>query len=162
MGRVEITVSRFGGDELKSTIRQLMCKDSKHHDAILNSKVPKEHWSIDDLMKYTNSVDVVVQRWANAVGEPLDYPTEVARSIFGSLITTRLLIDDLKVLKHNPQAEVISLLDGTQIITDLKQKMLPMSKSYARVPSLAQWYMTLANEIDLAYREIRRGLKDGR
>jgi hypothetical protein len=71
------------------------------------------------------------------------------------------LIDDLKILKHNPGADCISLLDGTQIITDLKQKMLPMSKSYARVPSLAQWYMTLPNEIDVVYRAIRRRLKDG-
>ena len=123
--------------------------------------MPKEDWSIQDLKDFTNSVDVVVNRWADAVGEHLDYPTEVVGSIFGSLITTRLLIDDLKVLKHNPQAEVISLLDGTQILTDLKQQMLPMSKSYARVPSLAQWYLTLANEIDLAYRVIRRRLKDG-
>lgn len=147
---------------MKITVRQLMCRDSPKHDAILNSKIPKEDWTIQDLMHYTNSVDEVVQRWANAVGEHLDYPTDVVGGVFGSLITTRLLIDDLKVLKNNPQAEVISLLDGTQIITDLKQKMLPMSKSYARVPSLAQWYMTLANEIDLAYREIRRRLKDGR
>ncbi len=147
---------------MKITVRQLMCRDSPEHDVVLNSKIPKEDWSIEDLMKFTSSVDVVVQRWANAVGEHMEYPTEVVGSIFGSLITTRMLIDDLKVLKHNPQAEVISLLDGTQIITDLKQKMLPMSKSYARVPSLAQWYMALANEIDLAYRVIRRRLKDGR
>ena len=146
---------------MKSTVRQLMCKDSEYHNSILTNKMPKEDWSIQDLKDFTNSVDVVVNRWADAVGEHLDYPTEVVGSIFGSLITTRLLIDDLKVLKHNPQAEVISLLDGTQILTDLKQQMLPMSKSYARVPSLAQWYLTLANEIDLAYRVIRRRLKDG-
>jgi len=145
-----------------NTVRQLMCKDLPKHDLVLSNKMPKDEWTLVDLMNYTHSVDVVIQRWADAVAEHLDYPEDVVGEIWGALILTRLMIDDLKVLNHNPQAEVISLLDGTQLITDLKQKMLPMSKSYARVPSLAQWYMTLPNEIDLAYRSIRRRLKDGR
>ena len=164
MGRTQITIGCFRGDERMkkpNTVRLLMCKDNPKHETILHSKVPKDDWTIEDLMAYTHSVDVVVSRWANAVGEHLEYPDDVVSEIWGALIMTRLLVDDLKVLKHNPEADCISLLDGTQIITELKQKMLPMSKSYARVPSLAQWYMTLPNEIDLVYRSIRRRLKDG-
>jgi len=138
-----------------------MLKDMPEHDFILNTKIPKEDWTIENLLHYSNSVDQVVKRWAEAVSEHLEYPEEVVSNIWGALVMTRLLIDDLKILKHNPGADCISLLDGTQIITDLKQKMLPMSKSYARVPSLAQWYMTLPNEIDVVYRAIRRRLKDG-
>lgn len=143
------------------SVRHLMLKDMPEHDFILNTKIPKEDWTIENLLHYTNSVDQVVKRWAEAVSEHLEYPEEVVSNIWGALVMTRLLIDDLKILKHNPGADCISLLDGTQIITDLKQKMLPMSKSYARVPSLAQWYMTLPNEIDVVYRSIRRRLKDG-
>lgn len=143
------------------SVRHLMLKDMPEHDIILNTKIPKENWTIENLLHYTNSVDQVVKRWAEAVSEHLEYPEEVVSNIWGALVMTRLLIDDLKILKHNPGADCISLLDGTQIITDLKQKMLPMSKSYARVPSLAQWYMTLPNEIDVVYRAIRRRLKDG-
>jgi len=143
------------------SVRHLMLKDMPEHDSILNTKIPKDEWTVGDLLFYTNSVDQVVKRWADAVSEHLEYPGEVVSNIWGSLIMTRLLIDDLKILKTNPGADCISLLDGTQIITDLKQKMLPMSKSYARVPSLAQWYMTLPNEIDVVYRAIRRRLKDG-
>ena len=143
------------------SVRHLMLKDMPEHDFILNTKIPKEDWTIENLLHYSNSVDQVVKRWAEAVSEHLEYPEEVVSNIWGALVMTRLLIDDLKILKHNPGADCISLLDGTQIITDLKQKMLPMSKSYARVPSLAQWYMTLPNERDVVYRALRRRLKDG-
>jgi len=143
------------------TVRQLMLEDLPLHSNILKSKKPKEEWTIGDLTNYTNSVDMVVKRWAEAVTEHLEFPESIVAEILGSLVVTRLLIDDLKILTKNPSADCISLLDGTQIITDLKQKMLPMSKSYARVPSLAQWYMTLPNEIDVVYRSIRRRLKDG-
>jgi len=143
------------------TVRQLMLRDMPEHYIRLNSKKPKDEWTIGDLTAYTNSVDMVVNRWSEAVAEHLDFPENIVAEILGSLVVTRLLIDDLKVLKNNPLADCISLLDGTQIITDLKQKMLPMSKSYARVPSLAQWYMSLPNEIDVVYRSIRRRLKDG-
>lgn len=143
------------------TIQHLMLKDSPEHHAILTNPKTKNAWSLQDLINYTNSVDVVVKRWANAVSEHLERPEEIESEIYGALMTTRLLIKDLEILEHNNNAECISLLDGTQIITDLKQKMLPMSKSYAKVPSLAQWYMTLPSEIDMAYRNIRRRLKDG-
>ena len=143
------------------TVRELMLKDLPEHHTILSNNKAKGLWTIEDLLEYTNSVDMVVKRWAEAVEEHLEYPESIVADILGSLIVTRLLISDLKILKHKPNAECISLLDGTQIITDLKQKMLPMSKSYARVPSLAQWYMTLASEIDTAYRSLRRRLKDG-
>jgi hypothetical protein len=143
------------------TVRQLMLKDLPLHHIRLNSKKSKDEWTIGNLMDYTNSVDMVVKRWSEAVAEHLEFPENIVAEILGSLVVTRLLIDDLKVLVQNPSADCISLLDGTQIITDLKQKMLPMSKSYARVPSLAQWYMSLPNEIDVVYRSIRRRLKDG-
>ena len=143
------------------TVRQLMLHDEPKHHQILNSKKPKEQWEINDLLSFTHSVDLVVKRWAEAVQEHLEYPENIVAEILGSLIVTRLLIDDLRVLETNPKADCISLLDGTQIITDLKQKMLPMSKSYAKVPSLAQWYMSLPQEIDIVYRNIRRRLKDG-
>lgn len=145
------------------TIRHLMLKDLPTHDLILNNNIPKEQWSIEDLLSYTNSVDMVVVRWADAIKEHFndDKHEEILSEILGSLIVTRMLIADLKILETNPNAECISLLDGTQIITDLKQKMLPMSKSYAKVPSLSQWYMSLSNEIDFVYRSIRRRLKDG-
>lgn len=84
--------------------------------------MPKDEWTLVDLMNYTHSVDVVIQRWADAVAEHLDYPEDVVGEIWGALILTRLMIDDLKVLNHNPQAEVISLLDGTQLITYFQTK----------------------------------------
>lgn len=143
------------------TVRQLMLEDLPLHSGILKSKKPKEEWTIGDLINYTHSVDMVVKRWSEAVTEHLEFPESIVAEILGSLVVTRLLIDDLKVLRKDALADCISLLDGTQIITDLKQKMLPMSKSYARVPSLAQWYMALPNEIDVVYRSIRRRLKDG-
>jgi len=143
------------------SVRHLMLKDMPKHDSILNTKIPKDEWTVEDLLFYTNSVDQVVKRWVEAISEHLEYPEEIVSNIWGALVMTRLLIDDLKILKTDPGADCISLLDGTQIITDLKQKMLPMSKAYARVPSLAQWYMTLPNEIDVVYRAIRRRLKDG-
>ena len=143
------------------TVRHLMMRDLPDHHDILNSKMPKGEWQIQDLMEYTDSVDIVVKRWAEAIKEHLEYPEDIVADIIGALIVTRLLIDDLKYIEADCNADCVSLLDGTQIITDLKQKMLPMSKSYARVPSLAQWYMTLPNEIDIVYRSIRRRLKDG-
>jgi hypothetical protein len=89
-------------------------------------------------------------------------PEELVGEVYGSLMMARMIFEDLKVLKANPNNEVISLLDATQILSGLKQAMLPMSKSYAKTPTLSQWYMTLGNDIDLFYRSIRRRLKNGR
>lgn len=161
MDGTEIKTCCFRGDERMKTIKHLMLKDSPEHQAILTNGKSKDLWTIRDLINYTNTIDVVVERWANAVSEHLERPEEIEAEIYGSLMITRMLISDLEILEHNPNAECISLLDGTQIITDLKQKMLPMSKSYAKVPSLAQWYMTLPSDVDMAYRNIRRRLKDG-
>lgn len=139
-----------------------MCRDVDDYTKTLTNELSKQEWTIEMLLDYTNVIDVVVDRWANAIKESLDeYPENIVADIYGALVVVRLLIDDLKVLKTNKDADCISLLDGTQIITNLKQKMLPMAKSYARVPSLAQWYMTLPNEVDVVYRSIRRRLKDG-
>ena len=84
------------------SVRHLMLKDMPEHDIILNTKIPKEDWTIENLLHYTNSVDQVVKRWADAVSEHLEYPEEVVSNIWGALVMTRLLIDDLKILKHNP------------------------------------------------------------
>ena len=144
------------------TVYHLMCRDVDDYTKTLTNELSKQEWTIEMLLDYTNVIDVVVDRWANAIEESLDeYPENIVADIYGALVVVRLLIDDLKVLKTNKDADCISLLDGTQIITNLKQKMLPMAKSYARVPSLAQWYMTLPNEVDVVYRSIRRRLKDG-
>tara|TARA_R100001510_G_C7621450_1_gene182283 strand:- start:638 stop:1093 length:456 start_codon:yes stop_codon:yes gene_type:complete len=144
------------------TVYHLMCRDVDDYTKTLTNELSKQEWTIEMLLDYTNVIDVVVDRWANAIKESLDeYPENIVADIYGALVVVRLLIDDLKVLKTNKDADCISLLDGTQIITNLKQKMLPMAKSYARVPSLAQWYMTLPNEVDVVYRSIRRRLKDG-
>tara|TARA_Y100001938_G_C8097166_1_gene438925 strand:+ start:4926 stop:5381 length:456 start_codon:yes stop_codon:yes gene_type:complete len=144
------------------TVYHLMCRDVEDYTKILTNDLTHNQWTVEMLLKYTNVIDVVVERWADAIKESLgEYPDEIVGDIYGALIVVRLLIDDLKVLKQNKDAECISLLDGTQIITNLKQKMLPMAKSYARVPSLAQWYMTLPNQVDIMYRDIRRRLKDG-
>ena len=139
-----------------------MCRDVDDYTKTLTNELSKQEWTIEMLLDYTNVIDIVVDRWANAIKESLDeYPENIVADIYGALVVVRLLIDDLRILKTNKDADCISLLDGTQIITNLKQKMLPMAKSYARVPSLAQWYMTLPNEVDVVYRSIRRRLKDG-
>jgi len=144
------------------TVYHLMCRDVEDYTKTLTNDLSKQDWTVDMLLDYTNVIDVVVDRWATAIQESLgEYPDDIVADIYGALVVVRLLIDDLKILKKNKKADCISLLDGTQIITNLKQKMLPMAKSYARVPSLAQWYMTLPNEVDVAYRNIRRRLKDG-
>ena len=144
------------------TVYHLMCRDVDDYTKTLTNELSKQEWTIEMLLDYTNVIDVVVDRWANAIKESLDeYPENIVADIYGALVVVRLLIDDLRILKTNKDADCISLLDGTQIITNLKQKMLPMAKSYARVPSLAQWYMTLPNEVDVVYRSIRRRLKDG-
>lgn len=144
------------------TVYHLMCRDVEDYTRTLTNELSKQEWTIEMLLDYTNVIDVVVDRWANAIKESLDeYPENIVADIYGALVVVRLLIDDLRILKTNKDADCISLLDGTQIITNLKQKMLPMAKSYARVPSLAQWYMTLPNEVDVVYRSIRRRLKDG-
>lgn len=144
------------------TVYHLMCRDVEDYTKTLTNDLSKQDWTVDMLLDYTNVIDVVVDRWATAIQESLgEYPDEIVADIYGALVVVRLLIDDLKILKKSKKADCISLLDGTQIITNLKQKMLPMAKSYARVPSLAQWYMTLPNEVDVAYRNIRRRLKDG-
>jgi|TARA_R100000455_G_C6221448_1_gene85795 CRISPR/Cas system-associated protein Cas10 (large subunit of type III CRISPR-Cas system) len=144
------------------TVYHLMCRDVDDYTKTLTNELSKQEWTIEMLLDYTNVIDIVVDRWANAIKESLDeYPENIVADIYGALVVVRLLIDDLRILKTNKDADCISLLDGTQIITNLKQKMLPMAKSYARVPSLAQWYMTLPNEVDVVYRSIRRRLKDG-
>ena len=140
-----------------------MCKDDEEYSQTLTNTLPKQEWTVQMLLDYTNVIDIVVNRWASAIKESLgEYPEDIAADIYGALVVVRLLVDDLKILKNDGNAECISLLDGTQIITNLKQKMLPMAKSYARVPSLAQWYMALPSEVDVAYRNIRRRLIDGR
>jgi len=145
------------------TVYHLMCKDVDEYTQTLTNNISKQKWTVQMLLDYTNVIDVVVNRWASAIEESLgENPEDIAADIYGALVVVRLLIDDLKILQKDENAECISLLDGTQIITNLKQKMLPMAKSYARVPSLAQWYMALPSEVDVAYRNIRRRLKDGR
>jgi len=144
------------------TLHRLMLKGT-HHDAVLRSSIPKDEITIEDAVAYCNSVDEVVQIWHESIlDHGISNPEDLVAEVYGALISSRMLFEDLKVLRANPKAEVISLLDATQILSGLKQAMLPMSKSYAKTPTLSQWYMTLGNDIDLFYRSIRRRLKNGR
>lgn len=144
------------------TLHRLMLKGTPH-DEVLRSSVNKEKIDIDGAITYCNSVDEVVKIWHESIlDHGITNPEELVGEVYGSLMMARMIFEDLKVLKANPNNEVISLLDATQILSGLKQAMLPMSKSYAKTPTLSQWYMTLGNDIDLFYRSIRRRLKNGR
>jgi hypothetical protein len=143
------------------TLAKLMLRGT-HHDEILQSNISKEDLTIQDAISYCDSVDAVVKTWRDSIVEHgINDPDHIVAEVYGSLIVCRMLFDDLKILKTNPKADCIALLDATQVISALKQAMLPMSKSYAKTPTLCQWYMTLGNEIDISYREIRRRLKNG-
>ena len=138
-------------------------RSSWHHDAVLRSPIPKDEITIEEAVSYCNSVDEVVKVWHESIlDHGISNPEDLVAEVYGALISTRMLFEDLKILRANPKNEIISLLDATQILSGLKQSMLPMSKSYAKTPTLSQWYMTLGNDLDLFYRSIRRRLKNGR
>jgi hypothetical protein len=144
------------------TLHRLMLKGT-HHDEVLRSSISKDEITIDEAVVYCNSVDEVVRIWHESIlDHGISNPEDLVSEVYGGLISVRMLFEDLKMLRANPKTEVISLLDATQILSGLKQSMLPMSKSYAKTPTLSQWYMTLGNDIDLFYRSLRRRLKNGR
>ena len=162
MGGVESTFDFSRGDDRMKTLHRLMLKGT-HHDEVLRSSIPKDMITIEEAVAYCNSVDEVVQIWHESIlDHGISNPEELVAEVYGALISARMLFEDLKLLRANPNNEVVSLLDATQILSGLKQAMLPMSKSYAKTPTLSQWYITLGNDIDLFYRSIRRRLKNGR
>ena len=143
------------------TLHRLMLRGTKH-DEILRSNIAKDQITIEQAISYCDSVDAVVKMWRDSIiDHGISDPNHIVAEVYGSLIVCRMLFDDLKVLRADKKAECIPLLDATQVIGGLKQAMLPMSKSYAKTPTLCQWYMTLGNEIDMCYRAIRRRLKNG-
>jgi len=143
------------------TQSELMLKGTSHGN-VLATNFSFENWSLEDGISFCSAVDQVVKVWDESMQDHgLEDHEEILGEIYGSLIMVRLIFDDLKILKVDTDAEVVSLLDATQVINGLKQSMLPMSKSYAKTPTLSQWYMALGNEIDSAYRSIRRRLKNG-
>lgn len=162
MGGVESTFDLSRGDDGMKTLHRLMLKGTRH-DAVLRSSIPKDKITIEEAFAYCNSVDEVVRIWHESIlDHGITSPDDLVAEVYGGLISARMLFEDLKMLRANPNNEIISLLDATQILSGLKQSMLPMSKSYAKTPTLSQWYMTLGNDIDLFYRSIRRRLKNGR
>ena len=148
MVAIKIKANRRRGDERMKTLHKLMLRGTPH-DEVLRSDISKETITIEEAISYCHSVDAVVKMWHDSI---LDHGISDPDHIVG---------EDLKVLRANSKAECIALLDATQVISGLKQAMIPMSKSYAKTPTLCQWYMTLGNEIDMCYRAIRRRLKNG-
>jgi hypothetical protein len=157
----KIKVNRRRGDERMKTLHKLMLRGTPH-DEVLRSDISKETITIEEAISYCDSVDAVVKMWHDSIlDHGISDPDHIVGEVYGSLIVCRMLFEDLKVLRANSKAECVALLDATQVISGLKQAMIPMSKSYAKTPTLCQWYMTLGNEIDMCYRAIRRRLKNG-
>jgi hypothetical protein len=137
------------------TLHQLMMKDTDYEGVLHRKQDPS---NVKELMEYCNAVDHVVKVWKDGIeAHGVEDAFEVSQEVFGSLIGVRMLIIDLE--GYSPS---VSLIEATKMLSDLKCKMLPMVKSYARTPTLAQWYMTIGNVIDMSYRNIRRDVNGGK
>ena len=133
------------------TLHQLMLKDTDYEEILHRKENPSD---VKELMEYSDAVDHVVKVWKDGIeAHGVEDAFEVSQEVFGSLIGVRMLIFDLE-----GYAPSVSLIEATKMLSDLKCKMMPMVKSYARTPTLAQWYMTIGNVIDMSYRNIRRGV----
>tara|TARA_R100000329_G_C7525020_1_gene185165 strand:+ start:206 stop:649 length:444 start_codon:yes stop_codon:yes gene_type:complete len=131
------------------TIHDLMLKDTNHeeilHDGVVESPV--------DAIGFLNALDFVVKEWNEAMDSfDIDGQEDVAMTIYGDLMNTRLLFVDLM----ESGGPAIAFTEAVKTLNHLKQSMLSMAKSYARTPSLAHWYLSLPVKVQNYYNIMRR------
>jgi len=129
------------------TIHELMLKDTEQ-ERVLHEYEPKNP---KEAIAFLDALDHVVKEWNEAMDSfEVEGQDEVAERIFSDLIMCRMLFFDLDNGLEMP------FTDAMKTLSELKQSMLGMAKSYARTPSLGHWYLSLPIKVQSHYNIMRR------
>jgi len=122
------------------------------YQEILHGSLPS---SWDGLFELLDAMDYVIREWCESM-KPFgltDMADEVARELYTHNMTTRFAIYSFL---DTESEERMDFVDVMKEMNKLKQAYLPLTKSYAKVPSLSHWYLNLPMRVASSFKTIRQ------
>jgi hypothetical protein len=130
------------------SILSLMLKGSDYEVALHGKEIIG---SIKEAYHLCDALEAVVSKWSIGTGAfGIMCEKEVTSSAFGSIALVRMLFHDLA--QKTPQ---VGVLESEKILSNLVLSFLPLGLVYGKMPSLAEWYLTLPQRVILAYEDLR-------
>jgi len=130
------------------TIPALMLKDTDY-ESFLHGE--NDIFALNDALDMCDALEEVVTVWNEGMDAfGLATQEDCSAGAFGAIMIMRLAFHDLKkALPETPRDEA----DG--ILRELSSAFLPLARSYARTPMLAQWYVALPLRVSETYNRLR-------
>ena len=108
-------------------------------------------FSLTDALAMLDALEEVITVWKDGMDAfGLTSQDNCASTAFGAVMVARLAFNDLKnALPETPRDE------ADTILRDLSASFLPLARSYAQTPMLAQWYVSLPLRVSETYNRLR-------
>ena len=135
-------------DQGYQTIPALMLKETPYAEFLHGEN---DIFALTDALAMLDALEEVITVWKDGMDAfGLTTQDDCASSAYGAIMVARLVFNDLKsALPETPRKE------ADAILRNLSSSFLPLARSYAQTPMLAQWYVSLPLRVSETYNRLR-------